>query len=447
VVYVILANGASDAIDGLIRSIHNRRDLFIVHLDAKAPEETKQYLAALSRRHANIRALPSRVCSWGSFSLVDAALRATDLALTSSRTWSHLLLVSEQHYPLARSDDIATRLEDGVSCIEATEYVTFYPVGQRDIEHRFSRYFHEVEGVGSFFRSERSDDIGHVRHGSQWLVLSRRAAAYLSAQFGRDDVRSFFASSLLPDETAFPTVLMSGTEDERGRVRLAETTFVAWPHRTDNDGMIACRATFEAARAANALFIRKRPPSMEDLPEFEIAGEELSPDRLAPYRAGVRALWHRATGRGVEPVRTDPARDLGSRAADTLDYLKPRLGQFDLNDYRDAQPTTTIYLSLRLRHWPKGLRVCVLSYTLTDYAVVLVAEPIDPAADFSFDERWLGGFRTHKIKVRIRDLFMNDQIECPIPGSGIVRVADPRRPSEVVDLILEAARYADGIAA
>lgn len=443
VAYVVLAHCASDVLRTLIESIYNHRDTFAVHLVAKSRAETRRYLTSLAKTHRNILIVPGAVCSWGGFSLVDASLRAIDALLASRRPWSHLLIVSEQHYPLVETAGIASRLEEDVSYMDFAAYETFYPIGKRDIEHRFSRYFQEVEGVGSFFRSGRSEDLSRIVHAGQWLVLSRKAAAFVATQFRDHAVRSFFASSLLPDETAFPTVLMGGSEAERGRIKRCEPTFVAWPHRTDNGGMIAAKATFEAARAAGALFIRKRPPSMTALAEYAITGEALrGPGRA---RAAALDLWRGTIGRLAERFRADPADALARRSEDAHGFLARHLSPFELTDRRGSLPTTTLHLSLRRPHWPSGLRIHVLSYTLEEYAAILVVDPIDASAPLPFEERRLGGFRTHKLKVRIAGLFMHDQVECPLTGSGLVHVADPGQPRGAVNRVLEAARHADAI--
>ena len=441
VAYIILCHSSAESVEDLLQSIYNEIDVFIIHLDAKADRRTKEDIFSLVLNNQNLMLMPSAVCSWGGFSLVNAAVCGIARLLSHPVNWSHVILLSEQHYPLYDASTIANRLEENVSYFTAHSYNSYYTEGKLDIEHRFSKYFREIEGVGIFAAGDRREDISHVYHGSQWVVLSRRAAEFVQSTFGSQQTSQFFSQSLIPDETAFPTALVNASQEDRGTIELVETTFVAWPHRTDNPHQIASKETFEAALASSALFIRKRPSNMDGLEQFIIKGASTFRSHAAD------------TPRGIENLRAVLKKAIHSRKCRTLEatekynasvasvFIKSKLAEFELLDYKNSFPNCTIYFSLRKAHWMHGLRVCILSHNLTNYAVVVVAE----SKDGSYSHRSIGPFKTHKLKVRMWDLFMHDQIEVPIRDFGLVDAANVARPQEVVDRIYEASVQAENI--
>ena len=133
--------------------------------------------------------------------------------------------------------------------------------------------------------------------GEQWVALSRRA---LAVSLDGDPARSwqkYFATTLVPDEAYFPTVLIN---DRAVRVTRRQISWLRWntdvtkPHPVTMD-----HATLADAVASGAPFARKfdedTSPGLLDIVDETIltlqpARRPGSPARLSPETAGACKL-------------------------------------------------------------------------------------------------------------------------------------------------------------
>ena len=134
----------------LFRTLYNPTDTFLIHVDRKAPGNLHRFAASLAAGFSNVHEVPSRYCSWGGFSLVDATLDAMAFALDVLPDWQHFVPLSEHHLPLFSADAIRDRLSEGVSWSGAIPVTAMSPGEREDVEHRFAQRYRELPGVGSF---------------------------------------------------------------------------------------------------------------------------------------------------------------------------------------------------------------------------------------------------------------------------------------------------------
>ncbi len=134
----VLCHRSAEHVADLVRLIYRADDIFLLHADAKAPAELHATLAFLSARFPNVHVLPSALCSWAGWSLVDATLRGIVAALSLPAAWDHFVLLSEQHVPLHTAGTTAAALTPGVSYLDASPVSAMSGAGRADVMHRFA---------------------------------------------------------------------------------------------------------------------------------------------------------------------------------------------------------------------------------------------------------------------------------------------------------------------
>lgn len=425
--YLLLSHHAHEHVLELLRRIHRPQDAFLLHADAKAPGGLHATLAELSRLCPNIAVLPPVLCSWAGWSLVEVTLRGIAALLRAEPAWSHLILLSEQHWPVRPPEEIAAALQPGVSYMATSEVGRMYPAGRADVLHRFRAFHRELPGVGMFPVGPRRLDpafIAGLRHGSQWVVLARAACERLAALPPEHAVWAPFRSALLPDETALQTVLQSDAGAGL-RIEPRETSYVAWPHLTGRNDMIFTEPTFAQARAEGFLFIRKRPA------ELPAAIDALIPARPA---------WTLPPAPAESPPEHGPATALmhALHAALAPGWPGLTVSAF-LPDQRGAGPAC--FLRLQDEGLPPGVSVFVLS---ADFAQLRAALVDHRAPAEELELRTLAGLPTLPLKVRLPDLFLRREILAPAaPEGGFVQETGPGlvpRLAGVVAKLLTAGR-------
>jgi hypothetical protein len=99
--YVILAHKLPAQLGRLVSAVYHPDDLFYVHIDAKVPDAP--FRAELSERFtdaSNIRYVSRVRCDWAGFGHVEATLRGMKAALARSSSFTHVLLLTGQDYPI-----------------------------------------------------------------------------------------------------------------------------------------------------------------------------------------------------------------------------------------------------------------------------------------------------------------------------------------------------------
>lgn len=267
--------------------------------------------------------------------------------------------------------------------------------------------YRELPGVGVFGVAPR--DLGtqfyeELRHGSQWIILSRQACQLISDSADSPFWQPF-RTSLLPDENAIQTFMANQGASAGLPIDYRETTFVAWPHISGTSDMTFREADFHAARDQDYFFIRKRPP---DLPPSVVAILE--------------------RGALIDSV---PATLLGCTPQDNIRALGPIVSAleqcvcsaFPSARVRVHQTSPHLHVIVRSDELPSELSVHVLSYDLHDAQVVLSwARPYD--GDFSLIN--LGRYPSRVIQARIYGLFLSRQVFIDTdPAHGVHKLSGP----------------------
>jgi Core-2/I-Branching enzyme len=212
---------------------------------------------------------------WGTFTLVDAVMRAIRLLYDGSAQPSWCAVLSGADYPIKAASKILEDLDahDVDAHIEAVE---IKPAGWDTSweEMCFERYHTVALGVGS--RRKRLDgrlarrllspftSTYRCYAGSNWFTLSARAARRIVA-FDRRDRRlaRHLQHALLPEECYFQTVLAN----TRGmRIRPEYWHYVDWSGESDRHPKTLCLEDLDELRRSSAHFARKL--DLERCPEL-----------------------------------------------------------------------------------------------------------------------------------------------------------------------------------
>ena len=406
-VYFVMCHHSPGAVADLLRHVWRPEHHYLMHADRKSAPAVHATLARLAAALPNVRVLPSVLCSWGGWSLVETTLRAIDHACALPAAWSHLILLSESHLPLVPPEAAAAALRPGVSYIEAAPVAKLNRDARSDVLHRFAARYHEVPGVGSFAAAPQALSpafVATLHQGTQWIVLARDACERLRARLADAALWQPFRASLLPDETALQSVLL-GTEVGTGlAIERRATTYVALSR---DNGVPDTNFTAQDfhVRARGHLFIRKRPDVLPGSVAQALAPMSMLQTLPAPAE-GDDAFTGGETISALATVLRH-ALQAGFPGAEVSAVLPTRAGT-----------SVTCYLRFASPDLPEALTVALLSEDMTRFKVLLAWRHV---FDNTFRTGTLGGYPTSLLKVRAWELFQTREVLVPeLAGAGFV---------------------------
>jgi len=231
--YCILAHKNPAQIVRLLKAIAHPDNFYVLHYEKRAPRAEHDALARLAKEIPNFHLLPSRPIIWGHFSVVGAQLEGMELALQSGCKWSHFITLSGQDFPLQPQAEMIRELE----AASASSFVSFFdPFAEsvwNNVEDRVSRVYIEsmllevllkVPFLGRRLRgicgwTNRMPSVPWVRRarpdwfrymgGSNHVILSHEAAAYISSDPAARRIIRWLRHSGIPDESLFQSVLLN----------------------------------------------------------------------------------------------------------------------------------------------------------------------------------------------------------------------------------------------
>jgi len=277
VAYLILAHTDAPHLAKLVNTLDYRARLFI-HLDRKADR------TAFDAFHLPPSAefIPDSVrVSWGAFSIVQATLNLIKAALDSGETFSHLVLLSGQDYPIKSPEAIYRFL----TAHPQRQFIRFLDMTtspnhhmRRIIDYWFwEPWLPAVPAIDRFMRIAMLKIAHRLRpliakkplegitpaFGSQWWAITPDCAAYI-LQFVADNPRfmKFYRYVHAPDEHFFHTIIANSPYIDQ--TNGFEDCPHCGPHRLANLHAIATSlnkvhqvSDFDELRQSHQLFVRK----------------------------------------------------------------------------------------------------------------------------------------------------------------------------------------------
>jgi len=243
--FIILAHKDLDRVAQVAGYWAQRDHPVVIHVDARAPQESFEDLERELAKFSNIRFVPRRPCDWGKFSIVAATLEAGEILLDAFPKASHVFLASGSCLPLRPVEELDAYLaaRPDTDFIESvtTEEVT-WTVGGLDLERFTLRFPFSWKKHRRLFDAyvNLQRRIGYRRHipegiephlGSQWWCLTRKTLDAILHDPARAEFDAYFSKVWIPDEAYFQTLVRKhGREIESRSLTLSRFDHQGKPH-------------------------------------------------------------------------------------------------------------------------------------------------------------------------------------------------------------------------
>lgn len=197
-------------------------DYVAIHFDGRAdPRDFAMIRKALADNPSVVFARRRRKCGWGEWSLVAATLEAVRAAVAGFPQATHFYMLSGDCMPI-KSAEHAHGFLDGEDCdyIESFDFFAsdWIKTGFKEERLIYRHWFNERTQKWRFYASyglqkrfgltRRVPADIQVMIGSQWWCLRRQTVEkVLDFCDSRPDVMRFFATTWIPDETFFQTIV------------------------------------------------------------------------------------------------------------------------------------------------------------------------------------------------------------------------------------------------
>jgi hypothetical protein len=222
IAYILLCHKDPQAIIMQAERLTAAGDYMAIHFDANArPQDYARIRSALDD-NPNVTFAARRIkCGWGEWSLVQATLLAVEAAVEAFSRATHFYMLSGDCMAI-KTADYAHRFldEHDVDFIESFDFFEsdWIKTGMKEDRLIYRHYFNERKHKRLFYAAVELQrrlrltraipaDI-QVQIGSQWWCLRRPTVErILDFTRTRRDVMRFFATTWIPDETFFQTLV------------------------------------------------------------------------------------------------------------------------------------------------------------------------------------------------------------------------------------------------
>ncbi len=276
IAFILLCHKDPDAIVQQAQQLTAVGDYISIHFDARAPKAAYDRIRKGLADNPNVTYAKRRIkCGWGAWSLVQATLYAVEAAVDAFPRATHFYMVSGDCMAI-KSATYAHDFLDAhdVDYIESFDYFDsdWIKTGMKEERLIYRHWFNERTQKRRFYWSFWAQrrlgltraipaDI-QVQIGSQWWCLRRRTIEWI-VEFTRTrrDVMRFFATTWIPDETFFQTLvrhLVPETEIQTRTLTFLMFTDYGMPVTFYNDH-------YDLLMSQNALFARKISPEAAQL--------------------------------------------------------------------------------------------------------------------------------------------------------------------------------------
>ncbi|WP_134680732.1 DUF5928 domain-containing protein [Paracoccus ravus] len=222
IAFILLCHKDPQGIIAQARRLAASGDYVSIHFDARASQRDYDVIRTeLGDNPAVVFAARRWKCGWGEWTLVAATLEAVRAAVAAFPAASHFYMLSGDCMPI-KSAEYAHAFLDAEDCdyIESFDFFKsdWIKTGMREERLIYRHWFNERTQPKRFYASyalqrrfrltRRIPADIQVMIGSQWWCLRRQTIErVLEFCDSRPDVMRFFATTWIPDETFFQTVV------------------------------------------------------------------------------------------------------------------------------------------------------------------------------------------------------------------------------------------------
>ncbi len=222
IAFILLCHKDPEAIIAQAGQLTAAGDCVSIHFDARAKAEDYATIRARLADNPAVTFAQKRIkCGWGEWSLVDATLQAVQAALDAFPRATHFYMVSGDCMAIKSAEFAHEYLEkEDVDYIESFDYFEsdWIKTGMKEDRLIYRHFLNERKHKKLFYAMlEAQKKLGLKRDipkdlqimiGSQWWCLRRRTIeAIMEFTRQRKDVMRFFATTWIPDETFFQTLV------------------------------------------------------------------------------------------------------------------------------------------------------------------------------------------------------------------------------------------------
>ncbi|MCJ7872621.1 DUF5928 domain-containing protein [Phaeobacter sp. J2-8] len=316
IAFILLCHKDPEAIIKQAQRLTARGDYLSVHFDARAPKAYYDQIRAALDGNEHVTFAKRRLkCGWGEWSLVQATLYAIEAAVEAFPEATHFYMLSGDCMPIKSAEYVHEFLdENDADFIESFDFFEsdWIKTGIQAERLIYRHYFNERQNKTLFYAAMNlQKKLGLEREipadlqimiGSQWWCLRRRTIE-LILDFTRErrDVMRFFATTWIPDETFFQTLVRHLVPEEE--IRSRTLTFLIFSdygmpvnfHNDHYDLLLSQDFLFARKISADAHELKRRLGVLysSDGAEFQISNEG-------------RGLYHFLAGRGRDGRRFAP---------------------------------------------------------------------------------------------------------------------------------------------
>lgn len=195
----------------LFQAIYSQDDIFLIHVDRKAPKQVHYDVRAICGDYPNVHFMASEVIAWGGWSLSGVTLKAIRTLLSLDESWQYFLNLSAQDYPIKRTEYIRTELQSH----EPQCYVQMRRISEDnpDLCRHFRRrlrwrcFEHHGRLVRTPIPLVPPKGLNIVWRGSFWVILSREFCDWVTHDDFVQQCGSFLRHVKIPDEFLFQTLV------------------------------------------------------------------------------------------------------------------------------------------------------------------------------------------------------------------------------------------------
>ena len=316
IAFILLCHKDPDAIIEQAKRLTAVGDCMAIHFDARAKPASYQAIRAALADNPRVTFAKRRVkCGWGEWSLVAATLKAVEAAVTAFPDATHFYMLSGDCMPTKTAEYAHAFLDArDVDYVESFDFFDsdWIKTGLKEERLIYRHYFNERTQARRFYAAYRAQryfgltraipsDI-QVMIGSQWWCL-RRTTIEMILAFARQrrDVMRFFATTWIPDETFFQTLvrhLVPEREIESRTLTFLMFTDYGMPLTFYND-------QYDLLLSQDYLFARKISPEAQTL-KAKLGALYAARDVAFEISNEGQRLFSFLTGRGREGRRFGP---------------------------------------------------------------------------------------------------------------------------------------------
>ncbi|MEE4189512.1 MAG: beta-1,6-N-acetylglucosaminyltransferase, partial [Roseobacter sp.] len=222
IAYILLCHKDPEAIIRQAQLLTAVGDCVSIHFDARAKASDYEAIRAALIGNANVTFAAKRIkCGWGEWSLVQATLGALEAAVRAFPRATHFYMLSGDCMTIKTAEYTHQYLDDNdADFIETFDYFEsdWIKTGMKQERLIYRHVFNERKNKKLFYasmamqqrlglRRDLPRDI-EMRIGSQWWCLRRQTVEkVLAFVHSRRDITRFFATTWIPDETFFQTIV------------------------------------------------------------------------------------------------------------------------------------------------------------------------------------------------------------------------------------------------